>query len=237
MEKLSGVNVDEWEIVDSENANEEGYEYQEISVEELLDEAGMSEAQKDSWGRRYFAINIHLLISSETMPFVAEVLNDRLHDPRLAKMNAIVFLGVKPKGRAKGAYHPLSSEKYASLVKLCLRLGIPFGFDSCSCFAFLKSVESLDLKEDFKKSLYEMSEPCESTLMSAYINTDGVFFPCSFTEGEQGWKEGVDVVGCKDFLKDVWHNRKVTEVRRKIMNCRECRESCFNFKEINVKWE
>ena len=182
-------------------------------------------------------VNCHIMISEETFPFVAEVLNDRMHDPRLAEMNAIVFLGVKPKGRAKGAYHPLSSEKYASLVKLCLQLGIPFGFDSCSCFAFLKSIESLSLKEDFKKSLYEMSEPCESTLMSAYINTDGVFFPCSFTEGEQGWKEGVDVVGCKDFLKDVWHNRKVTEARRKIMNCRECRESCFNFKEINVKWE
>ena len=41
-----------------------------------------------------------------------EVLEDKMNDPRLAKMHAIVFLGVKPKGRAKDDYHSLSTEKY-----------------------------------------------------------------------------------------------------------------------------
>ncbi len=48
--------------------------------------------------------NIHLMVSEENEEFVHEVLNDRIDDTRLSKLNAIVFLGVKPTGRAISGY-------------------------------------------------------------------------------------------------------------------------------------
>ena len=61
--------------------------------------------------------NIHLLVSEESMDFVYEVLNDRMKDSRLKDMGSVVFLGVKPKGRAKANYTPLSVDKYKDLIK------------------------------------------------------------------------------------------------------------------------
>ena len=179
-------------------------------------------------------VNCHAVVSEETLPFIIEVLNDRMHDPRLAEMNAIVFLGVKPKGRAKGVYHPLSTEKYASLVKLCFRLGIPFGFDSCSAGRFERAVDAMEIKPEMKAQLKQMSESCESSAMSAYINTYGEYFPCSFAEGEGEWIDGVDVCNCSDFLKDVWYNDKVVSYRERLINsmCNGCRK-CLIFDEIN----
>jgi len=179
-------------------------------------------------------VNIHLMVSKETMPFVTEVLHDRINDERLAKMNAIVFLGVKPKGRAKDHYHPISAEDYESLVKICKNLEISYGFDSCSAPKFEHAVKNMDLPENEKKQLIMCSESCESSLFSAYINTAGHFIPCSFTEDENGWEEGIDVTGCEDFIKDVWYHEKVIEFRKNLINttCDGCR-LCPSFPTIN----
>ena len=234
MEKLNGVKVADWEIVDHNSNREEGYEYEEVSVSELLNKVKMSDAQKDDWGRKYFAINIHIMVSVQTLPFVMEVIKDRMTDPRLAKMNAIVFLGVKPKGRAKGTYDPLPADKYAMIVKLCLALNIPFGFDSCSAPRFEKAVDNMNIKPELKSELKMMSESCESSLFSSYINTLGEYWHCSFSEENEN-VDSVNVLEANDFLKDVWHNPVVKDFRDKTISsaCNGCRE-CVVYPEINV---
>jgi radical SAM protein with 4Fe4S-binding SPASM domain len=68
-----------------------------------------------------------------------------------------------------------------------------------------------------------VSEPCESSLFSCYINADGEYFPCSFAEGEPGWETGVDVKGCGDFVKDVWNHPKTEQFRNNLLRkCRNC---------------
>jgi len=168
--------------------------------------------------------NIHAMISLETFDNAWETLQDRLTDPRLANLKAIVFLSLKKKGRGKG-FTPLPQDKFNQIVDFAMKNNIGIGFDSCSAYKYLKSVED---HPDFK-TFEKYSEPCESTAFSSYINCDGKFLPCSFSEdGEFG--EGIDVVNCDDFLKDVWNHPKTKTFRKKLLatvsqnklECREC---------------
>lgn len=168
--------------------------------------------------------NIHCMISEETFDNAWETLQDRLTDPRLEKLKAIVFLSLKKKGRGK-SFTPLAQDKFKKIVDFAMERNVGIGFDSCSAYKYLKSVED---HPDFKT--FEMySEPCESTAFSSYINCDGKFLPCSFAEeGEFG--EGLDAVNCNDFMKDIWNHPKTIAFREKLLNtanknklkCREC---------------
>jgi len=189
--------------------------------------------------------NMHLMVSEETLPFVYEVLRDRLTDPRLKKLNAIVFLGVKPKGRAKHGFNPLKLVEYTKLIDYCLENSIPFGFDSCSAPKFEAAVRASDLPDDRKNQLLVSSESCESFgLFSSYINVHGEYFPCSFTENEVNddedgcgdWSQGLSVLDCEDFVRDIWYHPKVIETRKislKTADCHGCRK-CLTFPEINI---
>lgn len=171
--------------------------------------------------------NIHLLVAQENLPFVYEVLQDRLTDSRLQGMNAIVFLGVKPKGRAVSGYTPLSLKQYQDLVRYCFDKEIPIGFDSCSAPKFEAAVkdESFDMPQEQKNRLIQCSESCESSAFSSYINVHGLFFPCSFSENECGF-DGVSVLDCNSFL-DVWYSADAKRFRealkaRTVCDCRHC---------------
>ena len=59
--------------------------------------------------------------------------------------------------------------------------------------------------------------PCESSLESAYIDVNGKFFPCSFCPDTPGWEEGLDVVSCTDFIKDIWMHPRTIEFRKKLI--------------------
>jgi len=142
-------------------------------------------------------------------------------------MNAVVFLGVKEKGRAVGHFKPLEQDKFGRMVEFCLEKDIRFGFDSCNAPRFEKFVEKFD--EEKKKMFLEMSESCESGLFSVYVNCKGICFPCSFCEGEGEWKEGINILECEDFLKDIWYNKKIMNWRVKLLikgcdenGCRSC---------------
>jgi hypothetical protein len=170
--------------------------------------------------------NIHLMVSQETLPFVYEVLNDRLNDPRLSGMNAIVFLSVKPKGRAKNGYHSLGVSEYHDLIMHCFEHKIPIGFDSCAAPKFEAALESMKIPDEQKRLLRESSESCESTLFSSYINVDGEFWSCSFCEDEPGQKK-VNVLEADDFLGSVWYHPSVISFRNKLISsakdgCRRC---------------
>lgn len=176
-------------------------------------------------------VNIHFMISEETYDMAMDLINDRINDLRIEKLNAIVFLSLKPKGRAiSNNFTKLPQEKFSKLIKKADDAGISYGMDSCSAAKYIKT-----LKENPNKDkLMEMVEGCESTRFSLYVNTNGKFFPCSFMDGEKvdnggDWTEGMDVVNCEDFLKDVWHNEKTRKFREKCISCVESLNSCPHY--------
>jgi hypothetical protein len=168
-------------------------------------------------------INIHYMISNETYDGALQLLEDRKTDPRLAKLNAIVFLSLKPKGRAtKNNFSKLPQDKFNNLVEIAMSNGIGMGFDSCSCFKFLKSVED----RDNYKQLESFADPCESTMYSSYINCRAEFYPCSFAEGDGEWKTGLSVLECDDFLEDIWNHDRTIKFRENAIKCRSCKMNC-----------
>ena len=108
------------------------------------------------------------------------------------------------------------------------------GFDSCSAKTFLLAMKD---HKHFNKFV-DMAESCESTRFSGYANVEGHFFPCSFTEGEGVWKEGIDLTKIEDFNKDVWQHEKTVAFRNKLCSttdksiCEDCME-CVTFPQIH----
>jgi hypothetical protein len=159
-------------------------------------------------------VNIHYVLAQETFENTFNILRDIKEDSRLAKLNALVFLSLKPKGRAvKNNFHPLTSAQFTGIIKTALSMNVNFGFDSCAFPNFAGAVQGLP---DGKRLLM-MAEGCESFgRFSMYINAEGRCFPCSFCEGEEGWGEGVDLLS-SDFAKDLWNGKKFENGRKALL--------------------
>ena len=168
-------------------------------------------------------VNIHILLAVETLDFVYEVLNDIRTDARLAGLNAIVFLGVKNKGRAKD-YHSVALPDFQKLIQHCLNFNYPIGFDSCSAPKFEKSIKAIAMPDTKKQTMLTLSEPCESALFSFYCNVYGKFSPCSFNENEKKWEDGgISILETDDFVKDIWYHSRIGEWRETLLkNERMC---------------
>lgn len=166
-------------------------------------------------------VNLHFLLAAETEDFAYEVFDDLLADKRLLKANAIVFLGLKQKGRATG-YHVLDRDKYKKLVEYCIAKKIKFGFDSCSAQKFEYAVQTMTrMKTTQKENMLLNSEPCESGLFSAYVNVHGVFYPCSFCEGLENVPK-INVLEYDNFM-EVWNHPEVEKWRANLLsNNRSC---------------
>lgn len=212
--------INEYEIItkdmDMEKVNKD--EYEEITVQDFINRECETQNEKDEFVKKMFAVNIHMMVSSETFDMCMETINDRLIDSRLEKLNAIVFLSLKKKGRGV-KFHPLSQDKFQNLIDVALKSGVGFGMDSCSAPKFLKAI--VGHKDESKMKTFV--EPCESSLFSSYVNFEGKFFPCSFCEGAGEWTEGIDVANCQDFVKDVWNHPRVLEFKKKLL---ECKRNC-----------
>jgi hypothetical protein len=156
-------------------------------------------------------VNVHFMISEQTFEDCKETLNDILADSRLKGLNAIVLLSLKKKGRGE-KYTPLSECKFKYLVDFCLEHNISFGMDSCSAPKFLNSVKGHKYYNEF----LVRAEPCESFgMFSSYINVEAKYFPCSFCESShQDFMDGIDVLKCKDFFKDIWFGDLVSKWRK-----------------------
>lgn len=164
-------------------------------------------------------VNVHYMLSEETCDRLYEVFNDIKNDDRLKRLNAIVLLGYKPKGSGVGEYNILSNDKFKQLVNYALDNEIRIGFDSCTCHKFLNAVKD----RDNYKELEQASDPCESSCFSSYINCFGEFYSCSFCEGEGMWKEGINVLECKDFSSEAWNHPKTQQFREMLLkNGRKC---------------
>jgi len=173
-------------------------------------------------------VNIHFVLSEESFDD-AKRLAKEVSELDLG-VRAIVFLQYKPKGRMNEQYHSiLSVEKYKDLTQYCDELGVGYGFDSCSAPVFADAV----VGHPYEKELLQLIEPCESGLFSAYINCHGVFFPCSFTENEKGWHDGIDVLHCISFTQDVWLHDRVKAWRKNLLeNKRHCPTFCLYRNEM-----
>jgi hypothetical protein len=165
-------------------------------------------------------VNIHQLLSENTLDDCLQLLKDIKSDKRLKKLNAVVFLLLKPKGDRNNLKPFKSVEKLTTLVELSNLLKINIGFDSCSTPWFLKSIEHYPKKiiDDVKESV----EPCESFgFFSSYINYKGIYFPCSFCEGSHDdWMNGLDVLYCKDFIEDIWYSELLNKWRNIVIQRR-----------------
>ena len=161
--------------------------------------------------------NIHLLYHSSNLPFVYEVLNDAKNG--VVDPNAVVLLGLKPKGRGSDM-QPLPQKEFTELVAWCLENELPMGFDSCSASKFLRSVDDLGVDGPQREYFHSVSEPCESGLFSLYIDVNATAFPCSFTEGVE---QPISLLDIDDFERDLWHSPALEAWREKLLaNNRAC---------------
>lgn len=167
-------------------------------------------------------VNTHILLSQETLPFIYETLSDIRTDKRLNKLNAIVLLSLKKKGRGIN-YHTVSSDDFSRLMDtLFNQEDFNFGFDSCTGHRVLDYIKKTEQGKYAK-----FCNPCESTRESCYINVHGMFYPCSFVEGTPGWEQGLDIVRANDFIEDIWHHPKTCLFRERLL-MEGCRCPVYN---------
>lgn len=179
-------------------------------------------------------VNMHIVLSEDTMPHVMDVLNDLKHvrtvskqikcqnkvvftidkkvpaDPRLEFLRHIVFLRIKPVGRAAKLNTKISLDTFRKVIDFCTENGIGYGFDSCSA----PDVEQV-LKDMGKPELITCIEACESSRLSSYINVKGEYWHCSFAERDPR----VNSVKVTDYkVATTWWNSDAMNQFRKHMN-------------------
>lgn len=140
-------------------------------------------------------VNIHAMISKETLDQTYELFNDYFIDSRLKGIKAIVMLSLKQKGRGE-KYNPLTQQEFDDLVNFAMKKGIPIGFDSCSAPKLMNAIKDKSNREEIEQSI----EPCESSLFSVYCDVHGNFYPCSFCEEVES-----SFTLENNFLNDVWN--------------------------------
>jgi MoaA/NifB/PqqE/SkfB family radical SAM enzyme len=180
-----------------------------VAVSRYSDKNKCYDSVKKLTDRGMKQINIHFMISKETLEQAYETIDDIISDSKLEKLNALVLLSLKPKGRGT-SFNKLTQEEFTKLVKYAFEKNVRLGADSCSANKMLKALVDHPNYEQIKN----MVEPCESFgLFSSYINVDGKYFPCSFCEqAHEDWNEGIDVLSVNSIV-DIWNSPLVNKWR------------------------
>ena len=126
--------------------------------------------------------NMHLILSDYNLDFVNEVLDD-IESGKVPGLRNIVFLRCKPVGRASKLPCTLSFETLDKVITRCEKIGIGFGFDSCSCGLVVDYFNSKGRPE-----IARYCEPCEGLKLSFYVSALGEGCLCSFCEHVPGFK-------------------------------------------------
>lgn len=168
-------------------------------------------------------VNIHQLYHESTAADCSRLIDKIKTDPRLANLNATVFLMLKPKGRASGLEPAINMETFTELVNRAMDRNISIGFDSCSSPAVMRATR---FRSDH--NITKCIEPCESFLFSAYINVNGNVFPCSFAEGEKDWKTGFAINKNTNFIDDIWFNPRAISWRNRLIDSSKNCDCVFN---------
>ena len=175
-------------------------------------------------------LNIHFVVSRQSIKFAYELCDDLKNNPLLKGINAVVFLGLKPKNRGQ-AFDVLPTDEFIKLVEYALENNIRFGFDSCSAPKFQSAVDkSTSMTLAIKHQLMECAERCESSLFSAYMDADGHYWHCSFGEG-MDIANGIDMKNVKDFMTEVWNSEKTKQWRNRLS---ELNRECPLYSEIHI---
>ncbi len=165
-------------------------------------------------------VNIHCMISRETFDRATETILDMKRDSRLKNMYATVFLSLKQKGRGS-TFNPLGQDSFNYICDMAHKYNINFGFDSCGSGKYINFVNKY-VNPEVRDRLIQSVEPCEATKFSSYINVEGKYSPCSFTESEPDWESGgIDVLNCNDFIEDIWNNEKTIKFRNNLLSCKK----------------
>jgi sulfatase maturation enzyme AslB (radical SAM superfamily) len=175
-------------------------------------------------------LNIHYVVSKQSLKFAYQLCDDIISHPQLKGINAVVFLGLKPKNRGQ-AFDVLPTDEYIKLVNYCMEKKVPYGFDSCSAPRFETAVGmSKQITDGLKKMLLSCSERCESGNFSSYLDVEGNYWHCSFGEG-MPIAHGIDVKKVDNFLVDVWQSTKLTTWRNRLA---ELNRECPLYSEIHI---
>lgn len=150
-------------------------------------------------------INMHIVLSKENMDHIFDVLNDIKND-KLQLMRNIVFLRIKPVGRAARMDTSLSIQEMAQVIEYCDNFNIGYGFDSCSAH---NAIEIYKHQKRF--DLIKYCEPCESSKFSSYINVNGIYWHCSFCENLKGY-DGINVLKYDNF-NTIWLGEEIEKFR------------------------
>ena len=168
----------------------------------------------DEMGGYPVQVNLQVVVSDHNFEQIMQLLEDINEDPRLEKINCIVYLSLKQKGRGTG-FELLNDDNWMKLLAKTSTEVDFFGVDVCSTGKLLAfEGESEDTKD--------VAEPCEAGYYSMYINKDGAMYPCSFIENTTGWEEGEDLV-TRDFA-EIWTGKKFLAWRKSIeaIRCGDC---------------
>ena len=191
------------------------------------------------------AVNIHQLLSDDTIDDCMRLMKAYKEDPRISRVRAIVFLTIKPIGARNDMSSLTNSDAYKRLVNYAMENVVPIGFDSCGCYNFLHSMRDSD-----KYGAYlNVAESCESSLFSIYVNSHGIVSPCSFTERIDNtnlkdvteMSNVIDLNKVSNLLMDVWYSDKFNAFRRALLStigssgndiqCRYCPAYDLNLKK------
>lgn len=159
-------------------------------------------------------INIHFVLYKGREKLARQIVDDILTDERLSKLNAIVWLNLKKKGKACHSFENLSFEEFSSLMDYCQEKKICYGMDSCSGCSFLKYIKG----QSNEKQLTEMVSPCCAARQSSYISVNSEYAPCSFLQNssEDGWTTGINVLHY-DKIDKVWNHPRVRQYRKYVI--------------------
>ena len=174
-------------------------------------------------------VNCHQILCEESLEQCHQIIEDKNKDPRLEKLNAIVFLSLKPKGNRNTSHIVTDRKKIVELIRHAINAKVNFGFDSCFAPIFQDIAKDI-YPTDRLRGILDCCEPCESFgLFSCYIDVKGYYFPCSFMPQTLDWQEGINMLEVTDFLKDVWFSDKVCRGRSKSL---ACDRRCLPYPEI-----
>lgn len=179
-------------------------------------------------------VNIHQVFHDSTVSDCLHLIGQLKLDRRLTKLNAVLFLMLKPTGRARDIIPTKTINQFKLLLDKALDVGTPIGFDSCSAPLVLECTKYHLRAND----IHKMIEPCEAFLFSSYANVKGEFFPCSFYENELKNK-GLKVIMDTNFIKDIWYNETMNNWRVRLLNsssnCNcQLKTSCRNCPIFNI---
>lgn len=195
-------------------------------------------------------VNMHIVLSKGTLNHVLDVLNDLKatrsvtknikvnkynfnmaykvpQDPRLEHLRHVVFLRIKPVGRASKLDTDVDLDIFKKVITFCKENHIGYGFDSCSA----KDVETVMINNgDTDASKYCQS--CESTTQSIYVSCDGLMIPCSFCENHfKDRSVNLADIGESDFIRE-WNNNDVLNDFRNRMKDKHGQCPMFNLSAI-----